>query len=313
MHLAVGGINSHGNLSATVSVEVINSTIVNNDGSFGANSISFSHVSSYSTEVTSSIIAENGPGSSGVLITTNGVLISNGYNIFSDYPSGSITSDQLNVSQQDLNLLPLGFYGGFTQTMPPNSGSVAINMGAPTDISDAQNAPIVGVRDVGPSEADCYTPVINNTVTITGITLMSDLSNVSYQWLNCDNGYAPISGETNQDCTPQMNGNYALLMYNENCPDTSACYNINGVGIVNQNEINVLLYPNPNHGTFMLIVDELMGKNYELRIIDFSGKEVYASQSYSKTNEFKLDLPKGMYVVHVTSKDRRQSVPFGIQ
>ncbi|AEA45328.1 beta strand repeat-containing protein [Fluviicola taffensis] len=80
------------------------------------------------------------------------ISTSNGYNIFDDAPVGTVISDQTNVSSVALNLGPLQNNGGSTFTMAPGIGSVAIGMGNPADISDAQNGAIVGIRDVGAAE-----------------------------------------------------------------------------------------------------------------------------------------------------------------
>lgn len=81
------------------------------------------------------------------LITTN-----DGYNIFGDAPTGAVATDQINVAIGTLNLGLLQNNGGHTFTMAPNSGSVAINMGEPSDASNAQNGTIIGIRDVGAAE-----------------------------------------------------------------------------------------------------------------------------------------------------------------
>ncbi|MGB4848851.1 MAG: hypothetical protein WBP41_13080, partial [Saprospiraceae bacterium] len=59
-------------------------------------------------------------------------------------------------------------------------------------------------------------------------TLSATLSgNVTYQWLDCNNGNAIISGETNQSFTPLSSGSYAVALYPDNmCFDTSSCINV---------------------------------------------------------------------------------------
>ncbi|MGB0888087.1 MAG: T9SS type A sorting domain-containing protein [Vicingaceae bacterium] len=80
-------------------------------------------------------------------------IISGGYNIFNDTPNGaSGTGDLTNVTVANLDLQALANNGGVTLTMQPNLGSVAINAGNPNDLSDAQNSPIIGVRDIGATE-----------------------------------------------------------------------------------------------------------------------------------------------------------------
>ncbi len=76
-----------------------------------------------------------------------------GYNIFSDdIIEGSIITDYMGVNSAALSLGELQLNGGFTPTLLPNTNSLAINAGNPSDITAAQNGPIVGVRDVGSAE-----------------------------------------------------------------------------------------------------------------------------------------------------------------
>lgn len=113
---------------------------------------------------------------------------------------------------------------------------------------------------------------IDNTIdvstTSSGITITANGTGVSYQWIDCDNANIPIMGETNQSFTAVTNGNYAVIVTNNNCSDTSACVTINSIGLtgsLNNNSL-ISIYPNPNTGNFtvksstsgeFLIVNEL--------------------------------------------------------
>jgi len=74
-------------------------------------------------------------------------------------------------------------------------------------------------------------PAIDLNVTNVGTTLTSDQGGATYQWIDCDNGNAPISGETNQSFTPTVTGNYAVVVTLDNCSDTSACALVDFTGI----------------------------------------------------------------------------------
>ncbi|OFZ67202.1 MAG: hypothetical protein A3D92_11410 [Bacteroidetes bacterium RIFCSPHIGHO2_02_FULL_44_7] len=98
----------------------------------------------------SSIISGNG-----LYNASTPTINSTGYNIFSQATvNGSSGSDQMGVTAGALALGPLAFNGGPTKTRMPLAGSVAINSGSPGDVIDAQNGPIIGIRDVGAAEFD---------------------------------------------------------------------------------------------------------------------------------------------------------------
>lgn len=83
-----------------------------------------------------------------------------------------------------------------------------------------------------------------NTVAVNGITLTSNQSGATYQWINC-NGNTPISGATSQNFTPTANGQYAVIVTRAGCTATSSCVTVNSVGIEDLDAANIKLYPNP--------------------------------------------------------------------
>jgi len=144
----------------------------------------------------------------------------------------------------------------------------------------------------------------DNSVTQTGATLSANQSSATYQWVDCDNGNAPISGETNQTYTASANGNYAVEITTGNgCTATSTCYAVTGLSL-NENSTStngIKLYPNPTNGNFTIKLGENNSKS-TIQIIDLTGKVVFEN-TYSNQNQINLDLqaPKGIYFVKVMS------------
>ncbi len=86
---------------------------------------------------------------------------------------------------------------------------------------------------------------VDNTTSLNANQISSNQAGASYRWLDCNNSYAVISGETAQTYTPTANGNYAVEITLSGCADTSACVNITTVGINNINTTNMSISPNP--------------------------------------------------------------------
>ena len=64
------------------------------------------------------------------------------------------------------------------------------------------------------------------------------------------------------------------------------------------------LFPNPNSGSFQILVTATQAKSYTLKISDISGKLIYSEADLvGLQHSIKLDnmLSKGSYLVHITT------------
>ena len=154
-----------------------------------------------------------------------------------------------------------------------------------------------------------YVSHVDTSVSIIGSTLSANYSGGVYQWLDCDNAYAPISGATGQSYTPSVSGNYAVMIVGNGCIDTSACYAINTVGIVeNTFETTINVFPNPTDGKLSV----LLGTDYdeiELSVRNAMGKLVF-QKHYFDTNRIDLNLNvvKGIYLLELRDTHGRRSL-----
>lgn len=144
---------------------------------------------------------------------------------------------------------------------------------------------------------------LDNSITENGdLTITANDANASYQWLDCDNGYALITGATSQNYTATTNGNYAVEVTNGVCTDTSACVNINYVGLSDLTNSSVKIFPNPTNGELTIQLEESSTGIFEL--LDMNGS-LLQTTVYSSENELfiNLDVKPGMYVVRLISGD----------
>ncbi|CAG5081381.1 lamin tail domain-containing protein [Parvicella tangerina] len=94
---------------------------------------------------------------------------------------------------------------------------------------------------------------VDVSITNSDPTLTANATGATYQWLDCDNGNSPISGETGQSFTATANGNYAVEVTQNGCADQSTCETIISLSLNEFTLGNVSVYPNPNAGEFQLI------------------------------------------------------------
>ena len=67
-------------------------------------------------------------------------------------------------------------------------------------------------------------------VTQLNVNLIALATGAALQWLDCGNGSAEVPGATTSTFTPAANGSYAVEVTQGGCVDTSACYDVVGIG-----------------------------------------------------------------------------------
>ena len=90
--------------------------------------------------------------------------------------------------------------------------------------------------------------IVDNSVTTDGLTLIANTTATSYQWIDCNNNNAPVLEATNQHFTPTSDGDYAVIINDGTCIDTSLCYPITVTGVLDIADHGIAIYPNPTNG-----------------------------------------------------------------
>jgi len=142
---------------------------------------------------------------------------------------------------------------------------------------------------------DIYT-VSDLTIDSDGNTLTAALSGATYQWINCDDNTA-IAGETNQTFTPSVAGNYAVVIEENGCVDTTNCvYFSTSVGIDEADNAKVVIYPNPTSGMLYVNLNNEQFDNVQILSLDGS---ILNSVSVKGKAQFEIDMNfnKGIYVL----------------
>jgi len=145
-------------------------------------------------------------------------------------------------------------------------------------------------------------------VSVSGITLSASAIGVDYKWLDCENNYSYILGETNQTYTPIRNGEYAVEITTiDGCKDTSLCTDIRSVSLdeYKVSASDILIYPNPSNSIVTVDIAQLNAEeNVSVKLFDAIGKLVYAREVSSLNNKVTFDvsnLEAGIYSVSVSN------------
>ncbi|MGI6718961.1 MAG: T9SS type A sorting domain-containing protein [Bacteroidales bacterium] len=140
---------------------------------------------------------------------------------------------------------------------------------------------------------------IDNTVTQNSNQLIANQTNASYQWLNCDDNFSPIIGETNREFVAQFDGNYAVGITYNNCVDTSDCVFVEVIGIDNDfTDKKVILYSNPAENVLSIKLIGVTANRVD--ILDVNSKKI---KEYYINNEESIinieDLSIGIYLLRL--------------
>jgi hypothetical protein len=169
----------------------------------------------------------------------------------------------------------------------------ADNNTATRTLTNAVGCDSIITLDLTINVLDIATTNINGTIT-------SSATGATYQWLDCDNAYSIIVGQTSQSFIVTNTGNYAVEVTQNSCTDTSVCINAT-VASVNDIERNIVsIYPNPTKELINIDFGNIQGiVNYTLTSIE--GKIIEQKQNIAD-KVISIDLSyqtKGIYILTI--------------
>ena len=145
---------------------------------------------------------------------------------------------------------------------------------------------------------------VDNTTTVDGNTITANQDDAAYRWLDCNDSYQFITGNTDQSFIATISGNYAVEVTNGVCVDTSDCVEIIIIKITdNTFENNIKIYPNITTGK----VNINLGKIYaevQINVRSVEGKLI--NQHYFNNNQnmiIDIQASAGVYLIEIISKE----------
>ncbi len=147
---------------------------------------------------------------------------------------------------------------------------------------------------------------VNVGVTNTSPILTANATGSTYQWLDCGNNFAVISGVTNQSYTATTNGNYAVAVTQNGCIDTSSCEAVNNVGVLENSFGNTLtVYPNPTNGKLNIDLGSIYN-NVTVIVSNLLGQIVH-NKNFNNSSLLQLNITgeAGVYFIEISSGDKK--------
>jgi len=190
---------------------------------------------------------------------------------------------------------------GESYTFP--DGSMQENITAPV-IDTSYLSTVSGCDRIIITEVDVIS--INISVTTDDITLTAETEGAGYQWVDCDDGFNPLAGETSRSFIATVSGSYAVLINESGCSDTSECYNIYIAGLNEGNAENKLkVYPNPVKDKVNIEFSNPYN-NIIAEVINLQGSTVLRQLFSNEHKQVELDLTglePDVYIIRLISEN----------
>ncbi|MGH1339058.1 MAG: T9SS type A sorting domain-containing protein [Aureispira sp.] len=149
----------------------------------------------------------------------------------------------------------------------------------------------------------------NAQISLLGTILSTNTIGTNYQWFDCTNNTI-IIGANGPTYMPIVNGDYAVIVTNNNCTDTSNCIDVTRLGVENKASLSLQnVYPIPTKD-FLTIELAEYSDLIAVQVVDISSK-VRLENNYYSTDKIILSvqhLPKGVYFVQLTSNNKQQTI-----
>ena len=154
---------------------------------------------------------------------------------------------------------------------------------------------------------------VDTSVSQNGIVLTANSSIANFiQWVDCDNNFNLLPNQNNSSFTATSNGNYAVIISENNCIDTSSCYLVNTVGTHFISSNNLILFPNPSKD----LINIRFVKSYQninLTINDINGRLISSIEKYDcDFITIELNEAPGIYFLNINTDGSNQRHKFVI-
>ena len=144
---------------------------------------------------------------------------------------------------------------------------------------------------------------VNSTVVVVDDTTLQAQSlspGTIYQWLDCNNNFSPVAGETNATFSTQTAGDYAVEVTLNNCSEISNCFTINGTVDINtiDKQYEIRPFPNPILNDFTI---SLVGIDFvDMLVLDIQGKILLEKKGVRKQDRIDFSsFNSGIYFLRV--------------
>ena len=139
----------------------------------------------------------------------------------------------------------------------------------------------------------------------------TDVTGVSYQWVDCNDDFAPILGETGDTFTTEIFGDYGVQLTANECMVMSDCFTIPNTVHIDEEYVNydIQLFPNPTSNYLNLALQGFQSVDIEL--MDLQGKVLRQQKGLLNKDLISLaSFVSGVYFIKIYTSlgDRKMRI-----
>lgn len=228
------------------------------------------------------------------VINSNDCVASATTQVVVDSPTISITASPSQLcSGSNSTLTASAGYTNYAWSNSVNTNTNIVTPGITTtySVEATNNNGCIAIDSVKISVTN-----IDNSTQLNGVVLSANENSASYQWIDCNNGNNPLSGEISQTYTVGVSGSYAVIINKNGCIDTSGCAPVIITGIAEKFISDMFnVFPNPSDG--IITIKTILPSG--ISIINSLGEEVFYfhKTSVGEENIQLNELSSGIYIV----------------
>lgn len=142
---------------------------------------------------------------------------------------------------------------------------------------------------------------VDTVISLAGDVLTVNATGATFKWIKCGDNIA-IGGANSSSFTPTVSGNYAAVVTQNGCTDTTRCIFVNKVGLPTIDLVNLQIFPNPTNDVVNIMLEDV--KIDQITLTDLQGRKLQAVQNPGTSSVISLDnLASGVYLLSIYTAD----------
>jgi len=139
---------------------------------------------------------------------------------------------------------------------------------------------------------------VDNSLTVSSSTLISNMDNASYQWVDCSTNL-PLISQVSQSFSTAESGSYAVEVTVGSCTELSSCVDFTSLDSDTFKLDTIKIYPNPASST--IYIEHSFNKDLMLELFSIEGKKILEKVLTEKRSKLNISqFSQGAYFVQLT-------------